>query len=98
MNTLYFYALSDTFTGDDPSDYTHGFANTKCVIAFRRKKDRNVWLRSTHLLTAKAITRNEAVKITPWEKGEYHGFSCQYVKPVRVYNSPDFIFLKKSEN
>ena len=45
----HFYALSDSFTGDNPTDYTHGFANTKEPIAFTSK-------------TAKAITRAEAIR------------------------------------
>jgi len=30
----YYYALSDSFTGDNPNEHASGFANTKEVIAF----------------------------------------------------------------
>ena len=58
----HFYALSDSFTGDDPADYTHGFANTKEPIAFTSRAARDKWVESTRLLTARAITRAEAIR------------------------------------
>ena len=58
----HFYALSDSFTGDNPADYTHGFANTREPIAFTSRTARDRWIESTRLLTAKAITRAEAIR------------------------------------
>ena len=58
----HFYAMSDTFTGDNPNEYTSGFANTKEPIAFTSRAARDRWLESTKLLTAKAITRAEAIR------------------------------------
>ena len=64
-----FYALTDTATGDSPSEYTHGFANTKGALAFRTKAERAAWLADTKLLTAKAITRAEALKLAERSNG-----------------------------
>lgn len=64
-----FYALTDTATGDSPSEYTHGFANTKGAVAFRTKAERAAWLANTKLLTAKAITRAEALKLAERSNG-----------------------------
>jgi len=61
MNRHY-YALSDAFTGDYPREYTSGFA-MKRVIAFESYAERKKWLSETKLLTAKAITRKEALKM-----------------------------------
>ena len=80
-----YYALSDSFTGDNPQEAAHGFANTKEVIAFRTKKERDEWLENTNLLTAKALTRNEARKQTPWSK--FAITKHDKVKLVRIYGS-----------
>ena len=52
-----YYALTDTFTGNYPSEATAGFANTKAAIAFETRAGRDEWVRETNLLTAKAISR-----------------------------------------
>jgi len=57
-----FYALSDWQTGDYPTFPTTGFYNTKIVIAFQTRSERDNWLSETNLLTAKALTRLEALK------------------------------------
>lgn len=93
-----FYALSDSFTGDNPTDYCSGFANTKIVIAFESKKERQKWLDSTKLTTARAISRDDAVRFTKWEHAEYYSRGCEKVKPVRLYSNGDFVILKRSEN
>jgi hypothetical protein len=59
-----YYALSDSYTGDNPHEYSHGFANKDKVIAFRSKEERAEWLKSTKLLKAKEITRREAMRKT----------------------------------
>ena len=56
-----YYALTDSFTGDNPSEHTAGFANTKEVLAFRTKADRDSWVETTKLLTAKKLSRYEAL-------------------------------------
>ena len=84
----HFYALSDSFTGDNPADYTHGFANTKEPIAFTTKTARDRWLESTKLLTAKAITRAEAIR----EAGVWpvlpHGGQA---KAIRLYGAANVL-------
>ena len=76
-----FYALSDSFTGDMPREYTHGFANTKEVIAFNTRKERNEWLEITNLATAEPLTRAEALKLIPTTRDQ-HNYP---VKEVRVF-------------
>ena len=63
MNTQkrFFYALSDDFTGDYPKEYTHGFSNQKIAIAFPSKEARDEWVRDTNLLTARPLSRQEAM-------------------------------------
>ena len=60
----HYYALSDSFTGPDPTEPTSGFAD--CVaIAFSSAGKRAAWLAATKLLKARAITLPEAIKLTP---------------------------------
>lgn len=68
-----YYALSDWFTGDDPKEYTSGFANTKTVICFDAARERACWLESTKLLTARALTQKQAIKAAKWETGPDRG-------------------------
>ena len=88
-----FYALSDSFTGDNPSDYTSGFANSTEVICFQSKADRDEWVRSTKLLPARAIARKEALQRLAWQDGQYlvytdgHPHTRDVVKVARVYNN-----------
>ncbi len=98
MNKKYYYALSDSFTGDYPNEYTAGFNNTKIPVAFFSKLERKIWLESTKLLSAIPISRKIAEKLAKWEIGEYYGFSCSRVKPIRLVKNGDFIVLKKSLN
>ena len=65
----HYYALSDSFTGPDPTEPTSGFANTSTAIAFDSLSKRTAWLAATKLLKACAITRPEAIKLTPTLKG-----------------------------
>ena len=65
----HYYALSDSFTGPDPTEPTSGFANTSAAIAFSSLGARTAWLAATKLLKARAITRPEAIKLTPTLKG-----------------------------
>lgn len=62
----YYYALTDGFTGDNPGEYTSGFANRKEPLAFLSPKERMSWLSSTNLLTANPISRDEALSMTEW--------------------------------
>ena len=57
-----FYALSDSFTGDLPAEFTDGFSNTKEVIAFSSRAARSEWLSATRLLTARPLTRAQALR------------------------------------
>lgn len=81
-----YYALSDSFTGDDPKDYTGGFANTKEVIAFRSKKERDAWLYDTKLLTAKALTRAQAIKLADTDMGTWQQ-EYDVAKICRMYGT-----------
>jgi len=109
----YFYALSDSFTGDNPHESSSGFANTKGVIAFTSKTERDEWLSSTNLLTAKPLTRTEAIQLSEKVNPEnYSGLdkNYQWAKAARIYRSieginadgglvwPEYIALKYSEN
>jgi len=60
----HYYALSDSFAGDTPKEYTHGFANKDKVIAFDSKKERDAWLKTTKLLKARPLNRGEALRLT----------------------------------
>ena len=61
----HYYALSDIFTGPNPAEPASGFDNTCIAIAFRSLGARTAWLAATKLLKARAITRPEAIKLTP---------------------------------
>ena len=61
----HYYALSDSFTGPNPKEPASGFANTVVAIAFSSLGARTAWLAATKLLKARAITRPEALKLTP---------------------------------
>ncbi len=89
----YFYALTDTFTGDYPKEATSGFGNTKEVLAFTTKQERTKWLAETLLLTAKALTRKEAIKYALKGNPVDYGLDRNYesVKVARIFRSTDFI-------
>ena len=61
----HYYALSDNSTGPNPKEHTSGFANTSTAIAFSSVSKRTAWLAATKLLKASAITRPQAIKLTP---------------------------------
>ena len=84
-----YYALTDTFAGDNPHDFNHGFANTKEPLAFRTRAPRDAWVNSTKLLTAESITRADALKLSGWVCGDYYGIKNSTVKVVRVYGEVD---------
>ena len=65
----HYYALTDSYTGPSPKEPASGFANTSVAIAFSSLGARTAWLAATKLLKARAITRPEAVKLTPDLKG-----------------------------
>ena len=61
----HYYALSDSSTSPNPAEHTSGFANTSTAIAFSSVRARTAWLAATKLLKARAITRPQAIKLTP---------------------------------
>ena len=61
----HYYALSDNFTGPNPTEPSSGFANCVAAIAFDSLSKRTAWLAATKFLKARAITRPEAIKLTP---------------------------------
>ncbi|MBX9936073.1 MAG: hypothetical protein K2Y10_05725 [Burkholderiaceae bacterium] len=92
-----FYALTDRSTGDNPAEHTSGFANTKEAIAFPSKAARDAWLADTKLLTAKAITHDEALSITGWEDGDYRGKKGCFVKAVRLHGTEESFHIIASK-
>ena len=74
----HYYALSDSSTSPNPAEHTSGFANTSTAIAFSSLGARTVWLAATKLLKARAITRPEALKLTPTLKAP------AYIKGLKV--------------
>ena len=80
----HYYALSDSFTGPDPTEPTSGFANTSTAIAFSSLGARTAWLAATKLLKARAITRPEAIKLTPTLKGPAY---LKGLKTVSVWDT-----------
>ena len=83
----HYYALSDSFTGPDPTEPTSGFANTSTAIAFSSVSKRTAWLAATKLLKARAITRPEAIKLTPALKAdEWTPPDLKGLKSVAVYD------------
>lgn len=88
-----YYALSDSFSGDDPKEHTAGFANKKEPIGFRSWEARTEWLKNTKLTTARAITRAEAIKFASYDA--YVQEAGQHIKAARIYNEPTkFSILK----
>ena len=61
----HYYALSDICTSPNPKEPTSGFADDTIAIAFCSVRARTAWLAATKLLKARAITRPEALKLTP---------------------------------
>jgi len=61
----HYYALSDSSTSPNPAEPASGFANSCEAIAFDSLGARTAWLAATKLLKACAITRLEAIKLTP---------------------------------
>ena len=74
----HYYALSDSFTGPNPTEPSSGFANRGEVIAFDSLSKRTAWLAATKLLKARAINRPEAIKLTPTLKAP------AYIKGLKV--------------
>lgn len=58
-----FYALYDTFVHAGRKEYSHGFANTKSVMAFKTQAQRAGFLANTYDLSAREISRAEALKL-----------------------------------
>ena len=80
----HYYALSDSFTGPNPTEPTSGFANMGEVIAFSSAGKRTAWLAATKLLKARAITLPEAIKLTPTLKAPSY---LKGLKTVSVWDT-----------
>ena len=80
----HYYALSDSFTGPNPAEPSSGFANRDEAIAFSSLGARTAWLAATKLLKARAITRPEAIKLTPTLKGPAY---LKGLKTVSVWDT-----------
>lgn len=95
-----FYALTDNRVGSNPQEYTHGFANTKGVLAFRTKAERAAWLSETKLLTARAITRAEALKLAERSNGYLTDNPGDRVVPIygteTEYGLPEYHVIRKA--
>ena len=83
----YYYALSDSHTGPSPKEHTSGFANTSVAIAFSSLGARTAWLAATKLLKARAITRPEAIKLTPTLNAEWTPAYIKGLKLVSVWDT-----------
>ena len=57
-----YYARVDSFMLNK-KEYGYGFANSKKAVAFDTKEERSDFLRSTYDLSAKVITRVQALKL-----------------------------------
>ena len=82
----HYYALSDNSTGPNPKEPASGFANSCEAIAFKSWGKRTAWLAATKLLKARAITRPEAIKLTPTLKSEWTPSDLNGLKSVSVYD------------
>ena len=80
----HYYALSDNSTGPNPVEPASGFANSCEAIAFSSLGARTAWLAATRLLKARAITRPEAIKLTPTLKGPSY---LKGLKTVAVWDT-----------
>ena len=83
----HYYALSDSHTGPSPAELTSGFANTCEAIAFDSLSKRTAWLAATRLLKARAITRPEAIKLTPTLNSEWTPAYLKGLKLVSVWDT-----------
>ena len=83
----HYYALSDSHTGPNPKEPASGFANTGEAIAFNSLGARTAWLAATKLLTARAITRPEAIKLTPTLNDEWTPSYLKGLKLVSVWDT-----------
>ena len=79
----HYYALSDSSTSPNPAEPASGFANSCEAIAFSSVSKRTAWLAATKLLKACAITRPEAIKLTPTLKAPS---DLKGMKSVSVYD------------
>jgi len=82
----HYYALSDSSTSPNPAEPASGFANSCEAIAFSSAGKRTAWLAATKLLKACAITRPEAIKLTPTLKSEWTPSDLKGLKSVSVYD------------
>ena len=82
----HYYALSDSYTGPNPTEPSSGFANRGEVIAFDSLGARTAWLAATQLLKARAITRPEAIKLTPTLDSEWTPSDLNGLKLVSVHD------------
>ena len=83
----HYYALSDSSTGPNPKEPASGFANSCEAIAFSSAGKRAAWLAATKLLKACAITRPEAIKLTPTLKSEWTPSDLKGMKLVSVWDT-----------
>ena len=83
----HYYALSDIFTGPNPAEPSSGFADATVAIAFSSLGARTAWLAATRLLKARAITRPEAIKLTPTLNAEWTPAYLKGLKLVSVWDT-----------
>jgi hypothetical protein len=87
----YYYARLDS-TMRWKKEFGHGFCNSKEAVAFRAKKDRDEYLADTYDLSAKKLTRAEALRYaTP-----IYGDRKRYGIGIEIYGS-DYEFLKMKD-
>ncbi len=66
-----YYAINDWTV---KNEYSSGFANSKEIIAFATKSEREEWLSSTKYLNAEPVTATQAKRLAKkWGKTGYDG-------------------------
>ena len=89
-----YYALSDSYTGDYPKEYSAGLPNTKVAIYFDSREDRDQWLEETKFTLARPLTRKQAVKYASWIGGVKVAFKVSRDGNLDFEN---YSILRKSE-
>lgn len=71
------YLQIDWFMSDK-KEYGHGFCNSKTALAFRTKAEAQEYLKNTYDLSAKFITRKQALKYAEYGHWGQNNFISFY--------------------
>lgn len=89
-----FYALFDKFELGK-KEYSHGFANTKWVMAFTTKAARDGFLSATYDLSAKAVSRAAALRLADRRGEGSYVLDDEIVICVRTGAHCDTLYVAK---